>query len=287
MEKIVISGAGGFVGSELTKLFTEKGYKVVPVKRDILKDINALTNLLNGAAAVINLSGANIIHRWSDEYKKLLYHSRIDTTKALVEAMRLCENKPKLFVSSSAIGVYKDEREYDEIDFEYSDSFLGKLCLDWEMEALRAKELDIRTCIFRFGIILGHGGALSRMLPAFKLGIAGTIGDGSQPFSFIHMDDLVKAYQFAVENEKLEGTFNLTAPKPATNYTLTKALGKYLHRPTFIPLPVFVLKIIFGEGAQVLTQGQRVLPKRLQQCGFEFRFKDIETSIKDLVTQNN
>lgn len=283
MEKIVITGAGGFVGTKLSKMFTQKGYEVVAVKRGQLKDIEALSQMVSQAAAVINLAGANIIQRWSDEYKKVLYNSRIDTTKALVEAMQRSTSKPRLFISTSAIGIYKNEKEYNELDFEYSSGFLGKLCQDWEKEALKANELGIRTCIFRFGIILGHGGALSRMMPAFKLGIAGTIGDGSQPFSFIHIDDLIDAYTFVMENENLEGVFNLTAPNPTTNKGLTKTLGRFLNRPTLIPLPIFVLKLIFGEGAQVLTQGQTAVPKRLLDEGFKFKFESIEQTIKDLV----
>lgn len=284
MEKIAITGSNGFVGRSLKMMFTKNGYEVIGIKREFLKDPDELVKILDGCKAVINLAGANIIHRWSEEYKKILYNSRIDTTKALVEAMRKTSQKPKLFISTSAIGVYDTKRVYNEEDYEYSDDFLGNLCQDWEEEALKAKDLGIRTCIFRFGIVMGKDGALQRMLPAFKLGIGGTIGDGTQPFSFIHIGDLVRAYDFVLADETMEGVFNLTAPKHTTNHGLTKALGKTLHRPTVLPLPVFVLKLIFGEGATVLTQGQSIYPKKLLDSGFEFEFETIEETIEDLVT---
>lgn len=283
MKKIVITGASGFVGGQLKEMFSEKGFEVVGVKRDDLKDQERLKNILNTSFMVINLAGANIINRWSEEYKKLLYSSRIDTTKALVKAMESCEEKPQIFISTSAVGIYDNKRTYDETDFEYSNDFLSNLCLDWEKEALKAQDLNIRTVIFRFGIVMGHGGALQKMLTPFKLGLGGTIGDGSQAFSFIHIDDLKRAYLFVSENENLKGVFNLTAPNPTTNYGLTKALGKSLNRPTFLPVPSFVLNLIFSEGAKVLTDGQSVYPKKLIDNGFEFIFKDIENTVEDLV----
>ncbi len=285
MKKIAITGASGFVGKNLKRVFTKEGYTVVAIKREVLKDVEELTRIVDGCKAVINLAGANIIHRWSEEYKKLLYSSRIDTTKALVEAMENAPTKPEVFISTSAIGIYDTKRVYNEEDYEYSGDFLGNLCRDWEEEALKAAAVGIRTSIFRFGIVLGEEGALQKMLPAFQLGIGGTIGDGKQAFSFIHISDLVKAYQFVLEDEYMSGIFNLTAPVPTTNYGLTKALGKSLHRPTVIPLPKFVLSLIFGEGSTVLTQGQCVYPKRLLDSGFEFEFETIEDTIEDLVVE--
>lgn len=160
---------------------------------------------------------------------------------------------------------------------------LRNLCKDWEAEAQKAKDLDIRTAIFRFGIVMGDGGALAKMLTPFKLGIGGTIGDGTQAFSFVHIEDLLKAYIFVLENNTLDGIFNLTAPNPSTNYGLTKALGKSLNRPTILPIPQFVLNFILSEGAKVLTDGQSVIPKHLIDSGFKFKFKTIEDTIENLV----
>ena len=282
MKRIAITGASGFVGRNLKKMFTKEGYTVVPVKRDILNDVEKLSEVVDGCKAVINLAGANIIHRWSEEYKKLLYHSRIDTTKSLVKAMGKARVKPEVFISTSAVGIYDTKRVYNEDDYELSDDFLGKLCQDWEKEALKAEDAGIRTSVFRLGIVMGEEGALQKMLPAFKLGIGGTIGDGKHPFSFIHISDLIRVYKLVVNDEYMSGIFNLTAPKHTTNYALTKALGETLHRPTVIPLPKFVLSLIFGEGSTVLTQGQSIYPKRLLDSGFEFEFETIEETVNDL-----
>ena len=286
-KKIIITGASGFVGKNLTTMFTKNGYEVVAIKRTYLQDINKLITIIDKSYAVINLAGANIINRWSDSYKNLLYSSRIDTTKALVKAMAKCNNKPKIFISTSAVGIYKNDKTYDETIDNFEDNFLASLCKDWEMEAIKAKKLNIRTSIFRFGIIMGNGGALSKMLFPFKMGVGGTIGDGSQAFSFIHIDDLVSAYKFVMENENLDGVFNLTSPTPTTNYGLTKALGKTLNRPTIFTIPKFVLNVILSEGATVLTDGQKVVPKRLIDNGFNFEHNTIEDTINDLLKETS
>lgn len=282
MKKIVITGASGFVGTNLTKMFQNEGYNVVAVKRSDLQNLEKLALLVENAKAIVNLAGANIIGRWSDEYKKLLYSSRLDTTTALIKAIEKCENKPEILISTSAVGIYANKETYNENTIEYADDFLGKLCQDWEAKALEAQGFGVRTVIFRFGIVMGEGGALAKMLLPFKLGVGGTIGDGTQAFSFVHIKDLVNAYKFALDNP-LTGAYNLTAPIPTTNRGLTNALGKTLHRPTIFPVPEFVLRLIFGEGAKVLTDGQSVEPKRLLDAGFEFEFKTIEETIEDLI----
>ncbi|KAB7884957.1 TIGR01777 family oxidoreductase [Poseidonibacter ostreae] len=284
MKTLAITGSSGFVGTNLRKLFENNGFNVIGIKRDELKDDKKLLTIIETSDIIINLAGANIISRWTESYKKTLYNSRLDTTKALVSAMQKAEKKPELFISTSAVGIYKNSTCYDEEYYEYEDDFLANLCKDWENEALKAKELGIRTAIFRFGIVLGKGGgALDKMLTPFKLGLGGTIGYGLQSFSFIHLEDLLNAYSFVYENKDLEGVFNLTAPEPSTNYDFTKALGKSLNRPTILPIPEFVLNIIFSEGAKVLTDGQCVKPKKLLDNGFEFEFEDIKSCVDDLV----
>lgn len=283
MAKIAITGASGFVGSNLKDIFHQNGHDVIAIKREDLKDIEILSNLLDGCDAVVNLAGANIISRWSEEYKNLLYSSRIGTTRNLFKAIEKTKNKPEIFISTSAVGIYDNQSTYDEENFNYGDDFLAKLCKDWEEEALKVQTLGIRTVIFRFGIVLGDGGALGKMLLPFKLGLGGTIGDGKQAFSFIHIDDLKNAFEFALEHDNIEGIYNMTAPTPTTNYGLTKALGKSLHRPTILPVPSFVLNLIFSEGAKVLTDGQSAVPKRLLDAGFEFKFQNIEDTIDNLV----
>lgn len=283
MKTIAITGSSGFVGTSIKNFFSEKDFEVISIKREVLKDEKKLIEIVEKAHIIINLAGANIINRWTESYKRLLNSSRIDTTKALVNAMTKAKVKPELFISTSAVGIYSNKACFDENSYEYADDFLATLCKDWEDEALKAKELDIRTAIFRFGIVLGDGGALEKMLLPFKMGIGGTIGSGEQYFSFIHIEDLLCAYKFLIENVDLNGVFNLTAPTPTTNKGLTKALGKALNRPTILPVPEFMLNLIFSEGAKVLTDGQCVKPKRLLDSGFNFKYINIDETIKSLV----
>ena len=282
--KVLIAGISGFVGQELKNMFQNMGYDVEGIQRETYKDINSLAQQINGSDIVINLAGANIIARWDEEYKQKLYNSRLDTTKALIKSFKECEVKPKLFISTSAVGIYDNQSIYNEDDMNYAKDFLGNLCIDWEAQALRASELDIRTVVFRFGIVLGkNGGALQKMLLPFKLGLGGRIGSGKQGFSYVHIDDLLSAYKFVVEDKNQEGIYNLVAPNPTTNQGLTDALGKALHRPTILPVPEFVLELIFSQGAKVLTDGQQIVPKRLLDNGFTFSYSTIQDAINDLV----
>jgi uncharacterized protein len=281
MKTIAITGASGFVGTSLIKYFSALGYKVLPIARDVLNNQEKLNEILNSSDIVINLAGANIINRWSESYKKLLYSSRIDTTSKIVNTIKNIQNKPKLLISTSAVGIYDNKETYNE-NGNYSNDFLSKLCQDWENEASKAKNDTTKVSIFRFGIVMGKdGGALQKMITPFKLGLGGVIGNGSQSFSFIHIDDLLNAYKFVIENN-YEEIFNLTAPEPTTNKGLTLALGKTLKKPTILPVPEFVLNLIFSEGAKVLTDGQSVVPKKLLDLGFKFKFKTIEDTIDNL-----
>jgi uncharacterized protein len=281
MKTIAITGASGFVGTSLTKYFSNLGYKIIPISREILNNKEKLEETLNSSQIIINLAGANIINRWSESYKKLLYSSRIDTTSKIVNAIKNISNKPNLLISTSAVGIYDNVSTYDETG-NYSNDFLSKLCQDWENEALKAKNETTKVSIFRFGIVMGKdGGALQKMITPFKLGVGGVIGSGNQAFSYIHIQDLLNAYKFVIEHGYQE-VFNLTAPIPTTNRGLTLALGKTLKRPTILPVPEFVLNLIFSEGAKVLTDGQSVVPKKLLNLGFKFKFETIESTIEDL-----
>ena len=281
MKTIAISGASGFVGSSLNKYFSNLNYKVISISRDVLNNQEKLNEVISSSDIIINLAGANIINRWSESYKKLLYSSRIDTTSKIVNTINTITNKPKLLISTSAVGIYDNKSTYDEKG-NYANDFLSNLCQDWEKEALKAKNESTKVSIFRFGIIMGKdGGALQKMITPFKLGVGGVIGSGNQAFSFIHIEDLLNAYKFVIENE-YEEVFNLTAPVPTTNKGLTKALGKTLNRPTLFPVPEFVLNLIFSEGARVLTDGQSAIPQKLLDLGFEFKFKNIEDTIENL-----
>lgn len=270
--RVALTGASGFVASNLKKVFND--YVVI----DRQDDEEDVLRKLEGVEAVFNLAGAPIIKRWSEDYKKLLVSSRIETTKTLVKAIN--RSDVRHFISTSAIGAYPDNTPYDE-DFEgYGDDFLASVTKMWEDEA---KKCDKPTALIRFGVILGNdGGALAQMLTPFRFGFGGIIGDGKMMTSWIDIDDLVRIYSYVLEH-KLTGTFNATAPKPVTNYEFTKALGNALHRPTIFPLPVFVLKLLFGEGAGVITGSKEVYPKALLDGGFEFLYKDIDSSLSHLL----
>lgn len=283
MKTIAISGASGFVGSNLKEFYVKKGFEAIGIKRDELSDETKLLNIIEKADVLINLSGASILAKWTDRYKKILYESRINTTKNLVNAMKKVKNKPELFISTSAVGIYKEDKCYDENTKDYADTYLAKITKDWENQALMAKEFGVRTAIFRFGVVLGNGGALAKMLLPFKLGLGGNIGDGKQYFSFIHIKDLLKAYDFILENSTCEGLYNLSSPQSITNVVFTKALGKTLHRPTLIPIPKFALSLIFGEGASVLTNGQCAKPTRLTKSGFKFSYEKIDEALTQII----
>lgn len=278
---IAMSGASGFVGSQLTSVLEGEGWTVVPLgRREFSGDADTLANRLRGARIVINLAGAPILKRWTAEYKKTLVESRIGVTRKLVSAMSTLSERPELFISTSAVGYYADGLRHTEDDFVPAQGFLGTLATEWEREAWHAGELGIRTCIFRLGVVLGPGGgALAQMLPVFRFGLGGTIGNGSQAFSWIHRDDLIRAYCAAIADPGWQGVFNLTAPQPTTNANLTRALGAALGRPTWIPLPGLILSLIFGEAAGLLTRGQEVIPKRLLDLGFHFSFATIEQAV--------
>jgi uncharacterized protein (TIGR01777 family) len=284
---IAMSGATGFVGGHLTKAFSEKGWKVIPLGRGDFREEEILLSKIGDADVVVNLAGASIAERWTEEYKKILYSSRIETTKKIVEAMRKGKKRPGLFISTSAVGIYDSRGTHTEASARYADNFLGKLAFDWEQAALGAKDAGIRTVIFRFGLVLGpDGGVIQKMLLPFKMGLGGTIGDGRQAFSWVHVEDLVRAYFAVIENKDFEGIYNLTAPNPTTNKGLTRVLAHALHKPAVMRIPFFVMKLQLGEGANALMEGESVFPERLLESGFAFRFTEIEEAIEDLVRKD-
>ncbi len=285
---IVISGSGGFIGSALTAHLKNLGHVVSPVKTaDLALDESAIAAKFNGAEAVINLAGAPIIGRWSEEYKKKIYESRVFTTSRIIKAISSLDKKPEILISASAVGIYDNRNTYGEENAQYADDFLANVCKDWESEAQKARGSGIRTAVFRFGVVLGaNGGALGQMLLPFKMGLGGKIGDGSQHFSWIELSDALRAFEHVINNAGLEGAFNITSPNPVTNEIFTKTLASVLGRPAFIPLPSFALKMIFSEGAKVLTDGQSAIPARLLKSGFKFNFPELENALKHILKKN-
>lgn len=283
--RIAMSGASGFVGSYLSKRFVENNHEVVAITRQILSDESALLATLKGCDAVINLAGANISQRWTPAHKEAMVSSRVETTRAIVNAFNTMQYPPKLLISTSAVGIYENGKEHDETSSEFDEGFLGDLAKNWENEAKKVSNNGARVVIFRFGVVLGKGGALSQMLPIFRLGLGGVLGDGEQGFSWIHIEDLYRAYNFILNNKEHEGVFNLTAPNPISNKIFTKEMGKALRRPAIFPVPPFALKLKFGEGASILLEGSLVYPKRLLDLGFSFLYPKIDQALEAIVHQ--
>jgi uncharacterized protein len=281
--KIAITGLSGLIGSRLKEKFDARGWQVIPVSRDILySGGETLMDSLQGIDAVIHLSGAPILHRWSESYKKKMLDSRVITTSNLALAITKMANPPKIFISTSAVGIYSDNCKQTATDYKYSNDFLGNLCQQWE-EAAKPAAAKSRLIIFRLGIVLdGSGGALKKMALPFRLGLGGPVAGGRQMVSWIHIDDLVSALVFALENQ-VSGTYNLCTPNPLTNKEFSKFIARALHRSSWLNIPAWVLKILYGQGASVLTSGQEVYPEGLLQSGFRFMFPEMEAALANLL----
>jgi len=241
------------------------------------------TSAIEGADAVVHLAGENIAGgRWTDEKKRKIRESRVRGTELIAKTVAGCENPPKVLATASAVGWYGNR--YGEVMREYAaagEGFLADVCKEWESAADLAKDRT-RVVKMRIGVILSReGGALKRMLLPFKLGVGGKLGSGDQYMSWITLDDVVVAIVHCLERDVLKGPVNLTAPNPVTNQTFTKTLGKVLVRPTILPMPGFAARLAFGEMAQeLLLQGQRVIPERLQQTGFRFQHPHLEGALR-------
>lgn len=299
--KVLVTGATGFIGKRVVKQLLNAGDEVVVLTRNVAKgairlgsqceyyqwhDQHSVPPLeaFKGVNGVINLMGEGIADkRWDEEQKKRIYDSRIISTRNLVEGMKASKSSPKILVSASAVGIYGNRKDEDITESSpVADDFLAQVCKDWEAEAFKASEAGIRVTVIRTGVVLGRGGgALKKMLPIFKLGVGGPVGNGEQFMSWIHVDDMAAMYIEALKNKSIEGVFNGTAPYPAKNKDFTKALGKALHRPTFLPAPTFALKIVFGEMSQVLLDGQRVLPTKFKEKHFRYKYPTLEMALKE------
>lgn len=300
---ILVTGATGFVGRALCKKLLDEGHHLSILTRNKntipaqFKNPNikvfewADTNILPpvesiiGINGVINLIGENIAaKRWTDEQKKVLYDSRIIATKNLTSLINQNAIEPlDFFVSASAIGIYPiNYNEALNEDSVLGEGFLANLCKDWEDAAHTLKEVK-RTVIIRTAVVLdGNGGALEKMLPPFKLGLGGPIGDGSQVMSWIHCEDLINIYINAATDKTYSGVYNACAPYPVDNNHFTKALGSALHRPTIFPVPTIMLKILFGEMSSVILDSQKIISKRLKEVGFQFKYEKIESALNKI-----
>lgn len=300
--KVLITGATGFVGRRIVHELQKAGDQVVVLSRDMDHAATILGNQCNcyewtnpaetlppsdafkGVDGVINLMGEGIAdRRWSPEQKQKIYDSRVLGTSNMVRAMAELEHKPRVLVSASAMGIYGNRGEEDiSENSDMADDFLAHVCHDWEDRASQAENLGMRVVLIRTGVVIGHnGGALKKMLPAFKLGAGGKVGSGDQYMSWIHVDDLVKMYIETLKHSEFSGPYNATAPVPVRNIEFTKILGKVLRRPTLATVPAFALKLLFGEMAKVLLGGAKVLPRKFQEKNFVFKFPTLEGALRD------
>lgn len=278
--KIVIVGCSGFIGTELKQFFERSAHKVIPLKVREETSIKTLSDSIEDADVLINLAGLPVLGRWSKSYKEALYDSRIKTTKKLIKAMQGCANRPKKFISTSAVGIYKNNLLCEENSSELSDNYLAHICKDWEREALKAGGLGVSTIIFRFGAVVGRkGGIIKKMWLPFSLGLGGKLGSGEQSLSWVHIEDLCQAYRLGIEDAGMKGVYNLCSPESTTNIELTKTLGSLMHRPTFFSVPAWILRLALSDGADVILNGQKAYPKALLERGFKFKYPTIKEAL--------
>jgi len=285
--KVAISGITGFIGKQLSDHLLKSGNELIAISRDdFAVGRNQLAKVINSADVIINLAGSPVLQRWNKKNRQRILSSRVDTTRLLVEAVlhNSPEHCPKVFINASAIGIYEDSGTYDESSTGLGTGFLAMICKTWESETVPLKDLDLRLCIVRIGIVLGKdGGSLGKMLPIFKAGFGGRIGTGRQPFPFIHISDFCRAIDHLISHQNSTGVYNLVSPQPTTNSLFTTALASALHRPAFFTVPEFALKLIYGGASEMLTKGSIVKPTRLLGEGFQFHFPDISSALADLV----
>jgi uncharacterized protein (TIGR01777 family) len=278
--RVTILGASGFIGQHLSAALRARGDDVVEAS---LRDPAAAAVASAGSDVVVNLAGAPVAVRWTAAAKAAMWSSRVDASRAFLDALGRTHARPQAYVAGSAVGYYGTSRT--AIFTESSppgDDFLAKLCVAWEAQADRAATLGLRVAKLRTGLVLGRGGGvLGKLLPIFRLGGGGVIASGKQWNSWIHMDDEVGIALHAIDG--VEGVLNAVAPSPVTNAEFTRALGHAVGRPTIVPVPGFAARLMLGEGAFVLTEGQRIVPERTLATGYVFRYPELAEALRSLV----
>jgi uncharacterized protein (TIGR01777 family) len=302
-KKIVITGATGLIGKKLVNALINRGDDVIVFSRDVKKaksifpkakeciewdyrEPELWKNKLYNSDAVIHLAGINLFaKRWNNEFKNSLLESREISTRNLVDSIKSCNNKPKVFISASGIGYYGDCG--DKILYEDSPSgndFLSDVCKVWESEARKIEQFGVRSVQIRTGLVLSpEDGALKQMLPPFKFFIGGPLGNGKQWSSWLHIDDIVGIYLHTIDNANIFGAVNAASPNPVRMKEFAATLGKVLNRPSLFPVPKFMLKLVVGEAAEVVTASQRVDVKKLLNTGYKFKFEKFEDALRDLL----
>jgi len=290
---IAVTGSHGLLAGALAEELEPAGHAVVPIVRraprdgrEVLWNPGLTPDRLNGLDAVVNLAGARIDRRWTPAVRREIVESRVDRTRALCAALAALPRPPRALLSASAIGIYgrRGDEPLDESAAPGA-GFLAEVARDWEAACLPARAAGIRVVQLRFGIVLSpRGGALARMLPLFRLGLGGPLGNGRQYFSWIHISDAARAMRHLLERPDLEGAFNIAAPTPVPNRAFAQELGRALRRPALLPAPAFALRLAFGEMADAaLLGGARALPRRLLESGFAFRHDPLPAALADLL----
>jgi uncharacterized protein (TIGR01777 family) len=292
---VTVTGASGLLGSKLVERLRARGDEVTTLSRNpsssaaarwLPEQEPAPAAALAGRDAVVHLAGENVAQRWTDDAKRRIRRSRELGTRNLVAGIEAADPRPRVLVSSSAVGYYGphgDERLDEETP--PGDDFLAEVCVIWEGEAQRAGDLGVRVVNIRTGVVLDQGGgALAKMLPFFKLGIGGPVAGGGQYMPWIHVDDVVGLYVAALDGEHWSGPVNASAPEPVTNKTFSKALGRALHRPAFAPIPALAVRTLYGEMAEIVTKGQRVVPRRAQEHGYVFAYRDLDEALRSALS---
>lgn len=296
----LLTGGTGFIGTHLTQFLQKGGHTCYLLTRNPEKyekrssatlkfhhyeDLDIIADLVEKSEVVINMAGENLFdQRWTKEVKKRIVSSRLDTTQNLVELINKAKNKPEVFISASAVGIYGD-RDDEELTEEslLADDFLAKVCRQWE-EAAMGVDDSVRLINPRIGIAIEKdGGALKKMLTPFKMFAGGPLGDGKQYFPWIHMQDICESMLFAILKKDFRGAYNATAPNPVSMNTFSKALGKTLNRPSYLSVPEIALKLALGEAAEAIAASLRVYPQKLLDAGYEFRYPDVNAALENVL----
>ncbi len=307
--RVIITGGTGLIGRALANSLAKDHHEVIVLGRNVnktsgldgsvkvvqwdAKSAQGWASLVDGAGAIVNLAGESIAgegfppERWTPERKRRIHDSRVNAGKAVVEAISAAQNKPGVLIQSSAVGYYGTHGDQDITEESPAGGdFLGQVCKEWEASTNAAEKMGVRRCVVRTGLFLSSkGGVLPQMALPFRLFAGGPIGSGKQQIPWIHLDDHIAATRFLIDNPSASGVFNLSAPNPLSNADFGRAIGRALGRPYWLPAPGFAFRLAFGELSMLLLEGQRAVPRRLQEMGFTFRYSEAEAALRDLFTQ--
>ena len=281
-KNILIAGAGGFIGRAVAEHFQQ--HKVLLACRtDFNGHEETFVRKYETAEVIMNFTGTPVIRRWTRKNKEVIMRSRIEPTRKLGLIISRGKTMERHYITASAIGIYPDNGIHTEGSKARSNDFLNEVVESWEREALEIETTDCPVCILRIGVVLGKdGGMLKRVMPVFKMGLGGRIGSGKQAFSWIHMQDLLRALEFIIK-EKGSGIYNLVSPGICTNDEFTRELAAAVRRPAWFSVPGWILRLIYGKAAAIISGGPEVIPQRLIREGFEFLYTDVGTALQDLV----